>query len=154
MRLVVAAAVVVALLAGCDATSRRSSLPSPTPVAPPASTSGTKLDCLVAVSGGAEERPTGIAGTLRMIGGPPPGMNRSVAGTVTIESPSGATCDVSVVAGGSFAVSVPPGRYAVTGHSPNFGSGKYLCSSARQVNVARAHPRSNPVSITVVCPIR
>ena len=84
-----------------------------------------------------------------MVGGPAPGENRAVPGTVTITSASGARCDVPAVHG-SFAVSVPAGSYTVTGHSPSFGDGQYECFADGPVAVSSARA----VSVTVVCPVR
>jgi hypothetical protein len=92
---------------------------------------------------------SGISGTLRMVGGPPPGMNRAVPGTVTITSESGSRCDVPVVRG-SFAVAVPVGSYTATGRSPDFGDGKYECSADGPVAVTNA----GPATVKVVCPVR
>jgi hypothetical protein len=107
------------------------------------------LSCVSGVSASAAKRPPGIAGTLRMVGGPAPGINRSVAGTVTITSLSGSHCDLRVVAGGSFEATVPVGRYRITGHSPAFGYGKYECSGG----TVRVTSAGETVS-TVVCPVR
>ena len=106
--------------------------------------------CVLGVSGSAAQRPTGISGTLRMIGGPPPGINRAVAGTVTITSVSGSQCSVEIGASGSFDVMVPVGRYTVTGRSPRFGNGNYECSAGRTISVTSA----GSTSVTVVCPVR
>jgi hypothetical protein len=61
-----------------------------------------------------------------------------VAGTVTLAG-AGVHRDVPVGASGSFSVMVPPGRYAVTGHSPLYGSGTYLCQATGIVTVTSGH---------------
>jgi hypothetical protein len=94
------------------------------------------------------QRPPGIHGTLRMVGGPPPGLNRAVAGTVTITSSTGSHCNLPVVAGGSFEATLPVGSYRVTGHSPLFGGGKYECSGGA-VRVTSA----GESAVAVVCPV-
>lgn len=58
-----------------------------------------------------------IAGHLRQVGGPPPGVNRPVPGTVTISGGS-TTKELQVGKDGSYTVDVPPGTYTVVGHSP------------------------------------
>jgi hypothetical protein len=120
----------------------------------PAPRTTVPLSCVSGISGGAAERPPGIAGTLRMIGGPPPGISQPVAGTVSIESATGSGCDISVSAAGSFDVAVPVGRYTVTGHSPSFGDGQYLCSVAGPVDVTSTGLGAQPVEVTVNCPVR
>jgi hypothetical protein len=109
----------------------------------------TTLSCSSAVSGRAAKRPPGIYGTLRMVGGVNLGVNHPVAGTVTITSATGSRCDLPVVAGGSFEVTLPVGRYTVTGHSPDFGDGKYECSGGA-VSVTSA----GESAVTVACPVR
>ena len=126
-----------------------------TPIADtPASPTTVPLTCVTRISGGAGERPPGITGTLRMIGGPAPGNNRSVAGTVSITSATGSGCDIAVSDSGVFDVAVPVGRYTVTGHSPSFGDGQYLCSADGPVNVTNTGLGNLPVMITVNCPVR
>jgi hypothetical protein len=53
-------------------------------------------------------------------------------GTVVLVGP-GVHRDVSVAAGGSYSVTVPPGRYTVTGFSPRYGGG--ICRAAGTVRV-------------------
>jgi hypothetical protein len=147
--------VFVPLLVGaCSGTSRHSLREPPTsPTSRSTSPTTVPLNvCLTGVSGGALERPSGIAGTLRVVGGPPPGINRPVAGTVRVVSSSGVGCDVSVGPAGFFDVTLPTGRYTVTGYSPSFGNGKGLCSAGRSVNVGLASVGNNPVVINVFCP--
>jgi hypothetical protein len=125
-----------------------------TPIADtPASPTTVPLACVSGISGGAAERPPGITGTLRMIGGPA-GNNRPVAGTVSITSATGSGCDIAVSDSGAFDVAVPVGHYTVTGHSPSFGDGQYLCSADGPVNVTNTGLGNLPVTITVNCPVR
>jgi hypothetical protein len=122
-----------------------------TPIADtPASPTTVPLTCVSGISGGAAERPPGITGTLRMIGGPA-GNNRPVAGTVSITSATGSGCDIAVSDSGAFDVAVPVGHYTVTGHSPSFGDGQYLCSADGPVNVTNTGLGNLPVTITVIC---
>ena len=58
-----------------------------------------------------------LTGHLRQVGGPAPGVNRPVPGTVTISGGS-ATKALPVGDDGSYTVDVPPGTYTVVGHSP------------------------------------
>ena len=67
-----------------------------------------------------------IIGTLRLVGGPAPGVDRSVPGDITVTS-TGADDTVSAQsmtdANGHFFVGVPPGRYLLTGTSPQYYTG-------------------------------
>jgi len=57
---------------------------------------------------------------------------------VTLAGP-GVHRDVPVGADGTFSVVVPAGRYTVTGHSPNYGSGTYLCQAEGVATVTSGH---------------
>jgi hypothetical protein len=142
---------VVCLLSACSS-SHHSSEPTPLAHQLPTTTAPHNVaaaPCLSAVSGGAVQRPPGMYGTLRMVGGPAPGIDRQVAGTITIQS-SSLVCRVAINAGYSFNVMVPPGRYDVTGRSPAFGFGKYDCTAGGPINVTNA----GPVDVEIVCPVR
>jgi len=77
----------------------------------------------------------GVGGPATVSGPPSP---RPWPGTVTLVGPA-VHRDVTVGAGGTFSVVVPAGRYTVTGHSPNYGSGTYLCQAAGEVTVTSGH---------------
>jgi hypothetical protein len=83
-----------------------------------------------------------VTGHLYGVGGPAtltaPPSPRPWPGTVTLSGP-GVHRDVPVGASGTFSVTVPPGRYTVTGHSPLYGSGTYLCQAAGAVTVTSGH---------------
>jgi hypothetical protein len=101
-----------------------------------------------------------ITGTLTMAGGLAPGTSQPVAGEVTVTysgpdhyeaAPN--TDPIAVVQvgdDGSFSVTVPPGRYDVSGRSPSFGDGTYPCDSAGLVRVTAA----TSVSADVVCEMK
>ena len=57
-----------------------------------------------------------LTGHLYGVGGPAPGLPRPWPGTVTLTGP-GVNRDVPVGASGTYSVTVPAGRYTVTGHS-------------------------------------
>ena len=57
-----------------------------------------------------------VSGDFRMSGGPSPGIDVPLSGTVVFES-SDTTLRVTVGSSGHFQVRVPPGRYQVTGES-------------------------------------
>ncbi len=155
---------VAIVLAGCSSSSSHNgSAPTPTTLRPaisggsctgctlppttrPASTSSSS-SCLTTISGGSAARTPGISGTLRMVGGPPPGMDRPVAGAVTVTSAT-TECGLDVGADGSFELTVPVGTYTVTGRSPSFGGSRYECSGGT-VKVTSA----GETPVTVVCAV-
>jgi hypothetical protein len=59
-----------------------------------------------------------LTGRLIIVGGPAPGAAHPVAGRVAVTG-NGVHVDVKVGEDGVYTVSVPPGRYQVTGHSPS-----------------------------------
>ena len=71
-----------------------------------------------------------VRGTLREVGGPPPGMDRPVVGTVTLTRSNGVRIRVKT-ADGRFRVKVAPGTYRLQGTSPLFNSGESTCTGAR-----------------------
>ncbi len=79
-----------------------------------------------------------VTGHLYGVGGPAsvaaPPSPRPWPGSVTLTAP-GVDRDVPVGADGAFSVTVPPGKYTVTGHSPLYGSGAYLCRATGPVTV-------------------
>ena len=79
-----------------------------------------------------------LTGHLYGVGGPAPGSPRPWPGTVTLTG-AGVSLEVTVGASGTYSVSVPPGRYTVTGHSPRYGSGAYLCRAAGTATVTNGH---------------
>jgi hypothetical protein len=60
-----------------------------------------------------------VSGDFLMSGGPYPGRDVPLSGTVVFES-SDAAVRVTLDSSGHFTVRVPPGRYQVTGTSPRF----------------------------------
>jgi len=66
-----------------------------------------------------------VSGDFVMSGGPYPGRDVPLSGTVVFES-SHAALRVTVDDSGHFTVRVPPGRYQVTGTSPRF-QGRQPC---------------------------
>ena len=79
-----------------------------------------------------------LTGHLYGVGGPAPGLPRPWPGTVTLTGP-GVHRDVPVGASGSYSVTVPAGRYTITGHSPRYGSGTYLCRATGAAAVTSGH---------------
>jgi hypothetical protein len=77
-----------------------------------------------------------------------------VAGTISVVDSFGRGCNVSVSRAGLFEVSLPGGRYTITGHSPSFGQGRYLCSASRSVGIGPAKVANQPVVVNVICAVR
>jgi hypothetical protein len=98
--------------------------------------------------GSQPEGPTGtptpaayvVTGHLKVVGGPAPGAARPGNGTVTLTTADGESTTVQTDADGRFgvAVSTGPGRYTLTGHSPQFGDGAYECRATGPVVVSRS----------------
>ena len=70
-----------------------------------------------------------IAGTLREVGGPAPGLDRAIPGTITAEGDTTAVATTTNT--GDFSVDVPVGTYAVTGTSPLVNDGREKCLAER-----------------------
>jgi hypothetical protein len=89
-----------------------------------------------------------VSGRLEVVGGPAPGAPRAWPGTVLWTGPTHGS--VVVAGDGRFALSLPPGRYELTGHSPRYGAGDYLCR-ARHTLVIQP---GTPAHLDVVCQMR
>jgi hypothetical protein len=87
---------------------------------------------------------------MRLVAGP---QNRPVDGVVTAVSASGVRCEEKVGADGHFLMSVNPGVYRVSGHSPKFNAGTTRCDADRSVNVTPVpiDYRGPPQLVTVEC---
>ena len=79
-----------------------------------------------------------LTGQLYGVGGPAPGLPRPWPGTVTLTG-HGVHRDIPVGASGTYSVTVPAGRYTITGHSPLYGSGTYLCRATGIATVTSGH---------------
>jgi hypothetical protein len=111
---------------------------------------------------GGRARATGhVTGKLLIEGGPigPGGQQpgeRPIPGTVTFTAAGHRPVEVGVRASGTFSAWLPPGRYHVTGRSPDVetvtGSGKDLeqtCSQPSSVTVSARHA----TAISVICSV-
>ena len=87
-----------------------------------------------------------VSGDFLMSGGPYPGKDVPLSGTVVFES-SDTTLRVTVGRSGHFQVSVPLGRYQVTGASPHINGGQTQC---RQVAPLDARP-GGVNNVHVIC---
>jgi hypothetical protein len=85
--------------------------------------------------GSAPGGPTGtVTGHLVMAGGPAPGVTLRVPGTITASSASG-THQASAAEDGAFTLVLPPGRYTLTGTSPQYNDGHGQCVATAPVVV-------------------
>lgn len=94
---------------------------------------------------------------LQLVGGLN-GQPRPLPGTVTATASTDRICTVAIGTSGAARLSLRPGTYTMTGHSPLFGSNAYECRADRQVVFTRPDPKSAiaiPLgSVLVSCPAR
>lgn len=76
-----------------------------------------------------------LSGHLFAVGGPPGVKRRPLIGSVTITG-DGTSKTVAVGAGGSYSISLPPGRYELSGASPLYNGGRTPCLSASPIEVS------------------
>ena len=92
--------------------------------------------------------PVEVHGRLRMTGGPSGASQPGVSGTVSfVGRGTGDRYAGTADARGSFTVTVPPGRYTVTGTSPRFMGGQGSCGTA----VPTVVPASGLTGVVVAC---
>lgn len=108
VKALIVSAVVVLSLAGCTSVA---SGDAQSPVTHPATGNARTVE---------------VSGDFLRSGGPAPGKDVPLSGTVVFES-SDATLRVTVGSSGHFQVKVPPGRYQVTGTSPHMNGGQAQC---------------------------
>jgi hypothetical protein len=90
-----------------------------------------------------------IAGTLREVGGPPPGRDLTVAGVVRVEGARG-SWQGQTTPRGDFSVDVPAGTYRVTGSSPTYDNNLRDACGGGTVVVTRGHT----TRVQVICPVK
>jgi hypothetical protein len=91
-----------------------------------------------------------VRGRFVRVGGPAPGLPFPLPGTITARSASGQTFTATAGANGRFKLSLPPGRYHVTGRSPLMQSGQMVCDATARLRVTRGKPSR---LVTVICSI-
>ena len=91
-----------------------------------------------------------VTGRFVRVGGPVPGLF-PLPGTITARAATGQTFTATAGRDGRFTLSLPPGRYQVTGRSPLIESGHETCPATGVLRVTRGKP-AGPV--TVVCSTR
>jgi hypothetical protein len=89
-----------------------------------------------------------VSGTFMRVGGPAPGSQVPLPGTITARAVTGQTFTASAGQSGRFTLSLPPGLYHVTGRSPLMQYGQAACPATAELRVPRANS-AGPV--TVVC---
>ena len=93
-----------------------------------------------------------VTGVLTMVGGPAGAAATPVRGTVTLTASStaegtGYGYSVSVLPDGRFTVSVQPGKYTITGTSPDYFSGTMTCLATDLLDVSAR----SVTEVTVAC---
>lgn len=94
-----------------------------------------------------------VTGLLVRVGGPAPGSPVPLPGTVVARNAAGEQFTTTTGKDGRFQLSLAPGTYRLTGHSPQvMGDGQQLlCRAEQTVHVTRHKPVHN---IWVVCSIK
>jgi hypothetical protein len=97
--------------------------------------------------------PTGtVSGMLIRVGGPAPGAPVPLPGQVTATPVASGSAHTSKVgADGQFEITLAPGAYRFTGHSPMIQGGKLTCIAVHVVHVSSGNAT---VGVNVICPIR
>lgn len=129
------ALLVVPLLTGCSSHDNQSS---------PATTSMPQLQHTVDGIGSRVE----VSGRLQTAGGPAGAQVMHWPGTIRARGPVHQT--VQTDADGRFHLRLPPGRYRVIGHSPQYEDGRYPCRAAGTLVVTKGVP----VRVDVVCQLK
>jgi hypothetical protein len=91
-----------------------------------------------------------VVGTLREVGGRPPGLNRQISGTVFALDTSGANWQATTTATRPFMLTLPAGTYGFGGNSPLVNSGQIDCFAPGPVVVVGG----KTTQVEVVCSIR
>jgi hypothetical protein len=86
-----------------------------------------------------------VAGHLQLVGGPV-NVTIPVAGSITVQGDVERTVEVG--SDGVFSIAVPPGRYLLTGHSPQYGGGEGLCGRGAKPVVVKTGVTT---SVDVAC---
>ncbi len=103
-----------------------------------------------AVSGSGAGDPRAVAGTFVRVGGPAPGSPFPLPGSITARAANGKTFTATAGSSGRFTLSLPPGRYKVTGRSPLIGGGQVTCPATAELRVSSG---ATARRVTVICSI-
>ena len=88
------------------------------------------------------QQPRATTGTLQghlyRVGGPAPGSPVPLSGTITVTG-NATSWEIKADVDGYYTVAVPPGRYTVTGHSPNINDSRQPCPAPNpgQISIGR-----------------
>ena len=91
-----------------------------------------------------------IVGTLSEVGGPAPGLARTLAGVVRVKGAPQTGWEGQTTPAGAFSVDVPVGTYRITGSSPTYLVGLTGACGGGTVVVTRGHT----THVDVICPVR
>jgi hypothetical protein len=96
--------------------------------------------------------PGAVTGSLLRVGGPAPGAPVPLPGQVVATSKAGARFTATVRGNGRYRLTLSPGTYQVTGHSPVVYSNgaQMLCTAARPVHITAGKTTSG---VDVICSI-
>jgi hypothetical protein len=92
-----------------------------------------------------------VTGKLVRVGGPAPGSPVPLPGSIKAVDAAGHAYAAKADRSGRFRLTLPPGVYTVTGHSPLISSGQQLCAADGRLRVS-GNLRSR--RIQVICSIR
>jgi hypothetical protein len=92
-----------------------------------------------------------VTGRLVRVGGPAPGSPVPLPGSIKAVDAAGHAYAAKADRSGRFRLTLPPGVYTVTGHSPLISSGQQLCAADGRLRVS-GNLRSR--RIQVICSIR
>jgi hypothetical protein len=90
-----------------------------------------------------------MTGSVRAIGGPPPGVDIAITGTVTAVGASGRRWRATTNGTRGFSLDLPSGTYRVSGTGKGANGTGYTCGMPIPVTVA---PRAT-TPVAVVCPM-
>ena|SRR5437870_4763645 len=103
------------------------------------------LGCIMLSACSSESTPDSdgvVTGHLQMVGGPV-NVTIPVPGSITIQGDAERTVEVG--SNGAFSIAVLPGRYTLTGRSPQYNGGEGLCSAVIPVVVRSGETTSADV---------
>ena len=96
--------------------------------------------------------PGAVSGSLLRVGGPAPGAPVPLTGQVVATNSAGTRFTATVGGNGRYRLTLSPGTYQVTGHSPMVYSNgaQMLCTAARPVHITAGKTTSG---VDVICSI-
>lgn len=99
-----------------------------------------------------------VTGTLRLVGGPPPGVDRPASGEVyafaKADRAGNAIAKVKTSAHGTFTISLPPGTYYLAATSPSFSIDPPPPTPPCIARSPAVVSRGSTVAVDVVCSMK